>query len=191
MLNIIIFGAPGSGKGTQSEILIGKYGLEHVSTGDLLRAAIKNETELGRAAKGYMDAGQLVPDDLIIGLIEQVLEERKPENGLILDGFPRTVPQGEALEALFVRYNTKVSAVLDLQVPEEELIERLLKRGQDSGRSDDNLETIQKRLSVYHAQTAPLAQYYAQKGLHHALKGNGTLDEVTARLTSVIDTLPR
>lgn len=144
MLNLVIFGAPGSGKGTQSELLIAKYGFEHVSTGDLLRAAIKAETELGRAAKGYIDAGQLVPDELIIGLIERVLEERKPKEGLILDGFPRTVPQAEALEALLAKYGTKVHAVLDLQVAEEELVERLLKRGAESGRSDDNLETDRK-----------------------------------------------
>lgn len=189
MLNIIIFGAPGSGKGTQSEVLIEKYGFDHVSTGDLLRAAIKNETELGKAAKGYMDAGQLVPDELIIGLIERVLEERKPKVGLILDGFPRTIPQADALSALFAKYDTAVHAVLDLQVADEELVERLLKRGEASGRSDDNLETIQKRLAVYHAQTAPLASYYADKGLHHAIQGTGAISEITERLAKVIDGL--
>lgn len=189
MLNLVIFGAPGSGKGTQSELLIQKYGLEHVSTGDLLRAAIKAETELGLIAKRYIDAGQLVPDDLIIGLIERVLEERKPKVGLILDGFPRTVPQAEALEALLAKYNTAVHAVLDLKVDEEELIDRLLKRGQASGRTDDNLETIQKRLSVYHEQTAPLAEYYAGKGVHHALYGVGSVSEITERIASVIDQL--
>lgn len=189
MLNLIIFGAPGSGKGTQSEILIEKYGLDHISTGDLLRAAIKAETELGKAAKGYIDAGQLVPDELIIGLIERVLEERKPKVGLILDGFPRTIPQAEALDALLEKYNTAIHAVLDLQVDEAELIDRLLKRGQASGRSDDNLETIQKRLGVYHAQTAPLAQHYASKGLHHALVGTGSISDITDRLSAVIDSL--
>lgn len=189
MLNLVIFGAPGSGKGTQSELLIEKYGLDHVSTGDLLRSAIKNETELGKAAKGYMDAGQLVPDELIIGLIERVLEERRPKVGLILDGFPRTVPQAIALEELLAKYNTQVHAVLDLQVADEELVQRLLKRGQDSGRSDDNLETIQKRLAVYHAQTAPLAEHYASKGVHHALVGTGEISEITERISKVIDSL--
>lgn len=189
MLNLVIFGAPGSGKGTQSEMLIEKYGFEHVSTGDLLRAAIKAETELGKAAKGYIDAGQLVPDDLIIGLIERVLEERRPKAGLILDGFPRTVAQAEALDTLLAKYNTAVHAVLDLQVAEDELVHRLLKRGQESGRSDDNLETIQKRLAVYHAQTAPLAEYYAQKGVHHALEGMGAIGEITGRIAAVIDSL--
>lgn len=189
MLNVIIFGAPGSGKGTQSELLIEKYGFDHISTGDLLRAAIKNETELGKAAKGYMDAGQLVPDELIIGLIDAVLAERKPKVGLILDGFPRTIPQADALTELFAKYDTAVHAVLDLQVPDAELVDRLLKRGQDSGRSDDNLETIQKRLGVYHAQTAPLAEYYAERGLHHALQGTGAVAEITERIAAVIDTL--
>lgn len=189
MLNLVIFGAPGSGKGTQSEVLIQKYGFDHISTGDLLRAAIKAQTELGIAAKSYIDAGQLVPDDLIIGLIEGVLSERKSVAGLILDGFPRTVAQAEALDGLFAKYGTKVHAVLDLQVKEEELVERLLKRGQESGRSDDNLETIQKRLSVYHAQTAPLADYYARQGVHYALEGSGAMSDITARISAVIDQL--
>ena len=140
MLNLVIFGAPGSGKGTQSEVLIEKYGFDHISTGDILRAEIRQESELGKAAKSYMDAGQLVPDSLIIDMIEKVLRERKPKKGIILDGFPRTVAQAEALDALFAKLDTQVHAVLDLQVAEDELVERLLKRGQDSGRSDDNLE---------------------------------------------------
>lgn len=189
MLNVIIFGAPGSGKGTQSEVLIQKYGFDHVSTGDLLRAAIKSETELGKAAKSYMDAGQLVPDELIIGLIDSVLAERKPKVGLILDGFPRTIPQADALAELFAKYDTAVHAVLDLQVADEELVERLVKRGAESGRSDDNLETIQKRLAVYHAQTAPLADYYAERGLHYAIQGTGAVADITERLAAVIDGL--
>ena len=148
MLNLVIFGAPGSGKGTQSEILIEQYGLDHISTGDILRGEIKAGSELGKAAKGYIDAGQLVPDGLIIDMIEKVLGERKPKKGIILDGFPRTVAQAEALDALFAKLGTRVHAVLDLQVEEAELIDRLLKRGQESGRSDDNLETIQKRLTL-------------------------------------------
>ena len=135
MLNLVIFGAPGSGKGTQSEVLIEKYGFDHISTGDILRAEIRQESELGKAAKSYMDAGQLVPDSLIIDMIEKVLRERKPKKGIILDGFPRTVAQAEALDALFAKLDTQVHAVLDLQVAEDELVERLLKRGQDSGRS--------------------------------------------------------
>lgn len=189
MLNLVIFGAPGSGKGTQSEVLIEKYGFDHISTGDILRAEIRQESELGRAAKSYMDAGQLVPDSLIIDMIEKVLRERKPKKGIILDGFPRTVAQAEALDALFAKLDTQVHAVLDLQVAEDELVERLLKRGQDSGRSDDNLETIQKRLGVYHAQTAPIAAHYAQQGVHHAIQGSGAISDITARIAHVLDTL--
>lgn len=189
MLNLVIFGAPGSGKGTQSEILIEQYGLDHISTGDILRGEIKVGSELGKAAKGYIDAGQLVPDGLIIDMIEKVLGERKPKKGIILDGFPRTVAQAEALDALFAKLGTRVHAVLDLQVEEAELIDRLLKRGQESGRSDDNLETIQKRLGVYHAQTAPIAAHYAQQGVHHAIQGSGAISDITARIARVLDTL--
>ena len=189
MLNLVIFGAPGSGKGTQSEILIEQYGLDHISTGDILRGEIKAGSELGKAAKGYIDAGQLVPDGLIIDMIENVLGERKPKKGIILDGFPRTVAQAEALDALFAKLGTRVHAVLDLQVEEAELIDRLLKRGQESGRSDDNLETIQKRLGVYHAQTAPIAAHYAQQGVHHAIQGSGAISDITARIARVLDTL--
>ena len=189
MLNLVIFGAPGSGKGTQSEVLIEKYGFDHISTGDILRAEIRQESELGKAAKSYMDAGQLVPDSLIIDMIEKVLRERKPKKGIILDGFPRTVAQAEALDALFAKLDTQVHAVLDLQVAEDELVERLLKRGQDSGRSDDNLEPIQKRLGVYHAQTAPIAAHYAQQGVHHAMQGSGAISDITARIACVLDTL--
>ncbi len=191
MLNLVIFGAPGSGKGTQSEILIEQYGLDHISTGDILRGEIKAGSELGKAAKGYIDAGQLVPDGLIIDMIEKVLGERKPKKGIILDGFPRTVAQAEALDALFAKLGTRVHAVLDLQVEEAELIDRLLKRGQESGRSDDNLETIQKRLGVYHAQTAPIAAHYAQQGVHHAIQGSGAISDITARIARVLDTLAR
>lgn len=189
MLNLVIFGAPGSGKGTQSEILIEQYGLDHISTGDILRGEIKAGSELGKAAKGYIDAGQLVPDGLIIDMIEKVLGERKPKKGIILDGFPRTVAQAEALDALFAKLGTRVHAVLDLQVEEAELIDRLLKRGQESGRSDDNLETIQKRLGVYHVQTAPIAAHYAQQGVHHAIQGSGAISDITARIARVLDTL--
>ena len=189
MLNLVIFGAPGSGKGTQSEILIEQYGLDHISTGDILRGEIKAGSELGKAAKVYIDAGQLVPDGLIIDMIEKVLGERKPKKGIILDGFPRTVAQAEALDALFAKLGTRVHAVLDLQVEEAELIDRLLKRGQESGRSDDNLETIQKRLGVYHAQTAPIAAHYTQQGVHHAIQGSGAISDITARIARVLDTL--
>ena len=186
MLNLVIFGAPGSGKGTQSEVLIEQFGFDHISTGDLLRAEIKQGSELGKSAKSYIDAGQLVPDSLIIGMIEKVLQERQPKKGLILDGFPRTVAQAEALDALYAKHGTAVHAVLDLQVAEDELIQRLLKRGEESGRSDDNLETIQSRLDVYHTQTAPLATHYISEGKHAAIKGTGSIEDIFNRIVEVI-----
>ncbi|KGO00084.1 adenylate kinase [Porphyromonas macacae] len=189
MTNIVIFGAPGSGKGTQSENLIKRYGFKHVSTGDLLRAEIKQDTELGQVAKRYIDKGQLVPDEYIIQMIEHLLSQLQKEAGLIFDGFPRTVAQAVALDDLLVHHQTKVDVVLDLKVPQEELIDRLLKRGQISGRSDDNLETIKKRLLVYHNQTAPLASYYANKGVLKTIEGTGTVSEIGDRIVRVVDAL--
>ncbi len=186
MFNIVIFGAPGSGKGTQSEELIARYGFKHVSTGDLLRAEIKAGTALGCEAKSYIDKGQLVPDDTIIGMIENLLNGLKQEKGIILDGFPRTIPQAEALDKLMKAHNTQIDVMLELEVPEQELVDRLLKRGEMSGRSDDNLETITQRLAVYHAQTAPLAAYYQQQGIHKAIQGTGTVAEITERIAAVI-----
>ena len=138
MLNIVIFGAPGSGKGTQSEKLIEKYGLKHVSTGDLLRAEIKSNSGLGQLAESYITKGQLVPDEVVIGILEELVQEHNHQNGFIFDGFPRTLAQGEALDAMLAKYGEKVSVVLSLEVADEELIGRLLKRGEISGRSDDN-----------------------------------------------------
>ncbi len=189
MLNLIIFGAPGSGKGTQSELLIKKYNFGHVSTGDLLRAEIKNETKLGLEAKSFIDAGQLVPDAVVIGMIDSWLNAGNGSKGVIFDGFPRTIAQADALAELLAKRNSKINAVLDLQVDEEELIKRLINRGKESGRSDDNLETITKRLETYHNQTSPLADYYKEKGLHHAIKGIGTVEEINSRISEVVDAL--
>ena len=189
MINLILFGAPGSGKGTQSANLVQRYQLMHVSTGDILRAEIKAETELGLKAKTLIEAGHLVPDEVIIGMMEDLVASHPDVKGFVFDGFPRTVAQAEALDALFAKLDTQVHAVLDLQVAEDELVERLLKRGQDSGRSDDNLETIQKRLGVYHAQTAPIAAHYAKKGVHHPIAGSGAITDITARIARVIDAL--
>ena len=189
MLNIVIFGAPGSGKGTQSENLIEHYKLFHISTGDVLRDHIKRGTDLGKTAKGYIDQGQLIPDELMIGILAQVIDENKEQahNGVIFDGFPRTIPQAEALESLLKERNTSVSAVIGLEVPEQELIDRLVKRGQMSGRSDDNEETIRKRLDVYHSQTSPLQEYYKEKGLYKAIKGIGTIDGIFNDIKAAID----
>ncbi len=188
MLNIVIFGAPGSGKGTQSEKITEKYGIRHISTGDVLREEIKNGTELGKTAKRYIDEGQLLPDELIIDILASVLDSMKGHNGVIFDGFPRTIPQAEALKKLLQDRGQDITAMLDLNVPEEELITRLLKRGQESGRADDNMETIKKRLDVYKSQTFPLIEYYKKEGKYNHIKGVGALDDIFRDIAAVIET---
>ena len=187
MLNIVIFGAPGSGKGTQSELIIKEYGLDHISTGDVLRSEIKNETELGKIAKGFIEQGQLVPDELIVDMLAKVLDSKENSKGVIFDGFPRTIPQAKALKEMLNKRGTDVSIMLNLQVEEEELINRLLERGKVSGRSDDNLETIKSRLEVYHNQTAPLADYYVGEGKHVAIKGMGSIEEIFDRIKEAVN----
>ena len=182
MLNVILFGAPGSGKGTQSENLISKYNLAHISTGDVLRAEMKNGTELGKLAEGYISQGQLVPDEVVIGMLGNVLDSKKGAAGVIFDGFPRTIAQGVALDKMLEERNQKVSIVVSLEVDEPELIDRLIKRGQQSGRSDDNLETIKSRLDVYHNQTSPLKEEYSKSGKLVSVKGVGTVDEIFGRI---------
>jgi adenylate kinase len=191
MLNIVIFGAPGSGKGTQSDKIIEHYKLFHISTGDVLRDNIRRGTELGKTAKGYIDQGQLVPDELIIDILAQVLDENKENarEGVIFDGFPRTIPQAEALEQLLADRGTKIDAVVGLEVPEEELIKRILLRGQMSGRADDNEETARKRLEVYHNQTSPLKAYYEQQGKYRAINGLGSIDGIFESISETLDSL--
>ena len=189
MLNIVIFGAPGSGKGTQSDKLIEHYKLFHISTGDVLRDNIRRGTDLGMTAKGYIDQGQLVPDELIIDILAQVLDENKEQatQGVIFDGFPRTIPQAEALERLLADRGTKIDAVVGLEVPEDELIKRILLRGQMSGRADDNEETARKRLEVYHNQTSPLKAYYEEQGKYRAINGLGTIDGIFELIKDALD----
>ena len=189
MLNIVIFGAPGSGKGTQSELIIAEYGIDHISTGDVLRSEMKNETELGKIAKDYIEKGQLVPDELIVDMLAKVLDSKVNSKGVIFDGFPRTIPQAKALKEMLNKRGTDVSVMLNLQVEEEELIKRLLERGKVSGRSDDNLETIKSRLDVYHKQTAPLADYYIGEGKHVAIEGMGTVEEIFGRIKEAVNNL--
>lgn len=189
MKNIIIFGAPGSGKGTQSDLLVKKYGFRHISTGDVLRAEIKNGTELGQTAKSFIDKGQLIPDSLMVSILAATYDNLLPCEGVIFDGFPRTIPQAEALQGMLAERNTKVSTVLELQVADELLTERLLLRGKTSGRADDNEETIKARLDVYHKQTAPLAAWYAERGLLERVNGVGSLEEINAVLCAAIDNL--
>ncbi len=191
MLNIVIFGAPGSGKGTQSDKLIEHYQLFHISTGDVLRDNIRRGTDLGKIAKGYIDQGQLVPDELIIDILAQVLDENKDKasKGVIFDGFPRTIPQAEALEQLLADRGTKIDAVVGLEVPEDELIKRILLRGQMSGRSDDNEETARKRLDTYHNQTSPLKAFYEEQGKYIAINGLGTIDGIFGLIKESLDNL--
>ncbi|MDR2120707.1 MAG: adenylate kinase [Tannerella sp.] len=186
MLNIVIFGAPGSGKGTQSELLIKKYGLDYISTGNVLREAIRAGSESGKLAKGYMDEGKLVPDAVILQLISDFLNHLPASKGIIFDGFPRTIFQAKALKELLEERGTDVTIMLDLQVDDEELIKRLLERGRISGRTDDNLETIQSRLDVYHTQTAPLATYYISEDKRIVVKGTGSVDEISQRIDAAI-----
>jgi len=190
MKNIVIFGAPGSGKGTQSEQLIAKYGFEHISTGDVLRNEIKNGTELGKTAKSFIDNGQLIPDDLMINILASVYDSfGKEHKGVIFDGFPRTIPQAEALKVMLAERGHKVAAMIELEVPDDVLMERLLKRGQLTGRADDNEETIKKRLVVYYSQTAPLIEWYKNEGLHYHIKGYGELATITADVCKVVDNI--
>ena len=191
MLNIVIFGAPGSGKGTQSDKIIDKYHLFHISTGDVLRDNMRRGTELGKVAKGYIDQGQLVPDELIIDLLAQVLDENKDKaaDGVIFDGYPRTIPQAEALEQLLADRGTRIDAVVGLEVPDEELIKRILLRGQLSGRADDNEETARKRLEENYNQTSPLKAYYEEQGKYLAINGMGTIDGIFDQIRKELDNL--
>lgn len=179
MYNLVVFGAPGSGKGTQSARLIDEYGLYHISTGELLRDHIVRGTELGRVADEYISQGHLIPDELMIDILEHTLDEN-PEtaNGVIFDGFPRTIPQAKALKEMLARRGAKVNAVVGLEVDDNELIDRLLKRGEESGRSDDNLDAINERLKVYHGQTAPLRDYYTDEGKYYGIKGSGAINDI-------------
>jgi adenylate kinase len=187
MKNIVIFGAPGSGKGTQSDLIIEKYGLGHISTGEVLRAEIKNGTELGNIAKGFIDNGQLIPDELMIDILADAYDKFPAGKGVIFDGFPRTIAQAEALKQMLNSRGQDVTAMIELDVPEAELMTRLLKRGEESGRADDNEETIKKRLVVYAEQTAPLKDWYKNDGKHCYINGLGDLDRIFADIVAAID----
>lgn len=179
MLNLVLFGAPGSGKGTQSAKLIDQYGLYHISTGEVLRDHIARKTPLGITADKYISKGNLIPDDLIIDLLKDVIDnDAKDAKGIVFDGFPRTIPQAEALKKILEERGTKLHAVVGLEVPEDELIDRMLKRGQQTGRADDNLETIKNRLEVYHNQTQPLKEYYLNEDSYLPINGSGDVKEI-------------
>jgi len=188
MFNLILFGPPGSGKGTQSEQLIARYGLKHLSTGDLLRSEISRQTALGLEAKKFMDKGQLVPDEVVIGMISSALDEHPGARGFLFDGFPRTSAQAEALDKLLELKNTSISVMLALDVSEEELVKRLLKRGETSGRSDDNNEqVIRARIVEYHNKTAAVADYYKQFDKVVMVPGEGSIAHIFNSLCKEID----
>lgn len=188
MLNIVIFGAPGSGKGTQSDKIIAEYGVEHISTGDVLRGEIKNNTELGKIAAQYINDGKLVPDSLIIDMLAATLDAKgKDIKGVIFDGFPRTIAQAEALNAMLAERGQAVSTVIGLEVEDAELIKRIILRGQTSGRADDNEETAKKRLNTYYSQTLPLKDFYIKEGKYAKIQGMGTIDEIFASIKQAID----
>jgi adenylate kinase len=188
MFNLILFGPPGSGKGTQSEKLVEKYGLVHLSTGNLLREEISNKTPLGIEAKNFIDKGQLVPDEVVIGMIDSSLEHHKDAAGFLFDGFPRTAAQADALDKLLSLKKTEIGLLVALDVSEDELVKRLLNRGKTSGRSDDTNESvIHQRLAVYRNETAPIADHYKKLKRFQPIKGEGTVDEIFNAICQVID----
>lgn len=189
MINLILFGPPGSGKGTQCTGIAERYGLHTVSTGNILRNEIKLGTPHGILAKEHIDKGNLVPDEVIVEIIEDVLLAHPEAKGFLFDGFPRTVGQAKALDEMMERNGKGVDALLELSVPDEQLLERLIKRKEIERRSDDNIDTINNRLNVYHRQTKPIIHHYAGKGLHYHIDGVGAIEEVAERLRKVVDEL--
>jgi adenylate kinase len=186
-MRLVLFGAPGSGKGTQAARLRQDLGIPHISTGDLLRAEIKAETELGKKAKSIMDAGQLLSDDIMLGIIEDRLGQPDARPGFILDGYPRNIAQAEALDGVLARIGQPLDVVIKLDVPNEAIVDRCVVRFNKEGRADDNPDTVKKRLAIYADQTAPVADFYRERGKLQVVDGVGELDEVTARIKAVLE----
>ncbi|HVD97298.1 MAG TPA: adenylate kinase [Cytophagaceae bacterium] len=188
MLNIVLFGPPGAGKGTQSEKLIAKYNLVHLSTGDLFRKHLGEGTELGKLAQKYMNEGKLVPDEVVIGMVAEKIKENPNAKGVIFDGFPRTVPQAEALDKVLNDQKTPISGMVALEVEEGELKKRIRERGKTSGRADDQDEDkINTRIKVYMDETIPVAKYYEKQGKYHAINGIGEIEEIFSNISQKID----
>lgn len=183
-MRIIIFGPPGAGKGTQAKLISEEYEIPHLSTGNIFRSAIKNETKLGKEVKVILDAGDLVPDEKVVGLVEEELQDDKYDDGYILDGFPRTVPQAKAFDDILEKNDASLSAFLQLQVPEQELIDRILSRGE--GRTDDTKEGVKKRLKVYKEETEPVLDYYRKKGAVKEVDGTGSIEEIFGRIIKTL-----
>jgi len=215
-MNLILLGAPGAGKGTQAKAIVEKYNIPQISTGDMLRDAVAKGTELGKKAKEYMDKGELVPDEVVIGIVKDRLQEKDTEKGFILDGFPRTLKQAEALDEMLAELNKSIDAVINIAVPEEEVVKRIVNRrsckncgavyhliykppkeegkcdkcgGELYQRDDDKEETVRERFSVYRSQTEPLIEYYSKKGLVKNIDGTKSIDEVTADVLKVLESL--
>lgn len=192
MINIVLFGAPGCGKGTQAQRLKAHYGIDHVSTGEVIREHIRRATELGRRMESCIAQGKLAPDGIVIGMIEEYVAAHREAKGCIFDGFPRTTVQAEAFDEILAEHGLKVDAMVDIHVPEEELVRRILLRGKESGRADDaSEEVIRGRLDVYRKQTAVVSDFYAAQGKYASVDGTGTMEEVFARVVAVIDGLEK
>lgn len=188
MLNLILFGKPGSGKGTQASLIKNKYNLVHISTGDVFRKNMTNKTDLGMLAKGYMEKGELVPDEVTVNMLKEELEDHLPCEGFIFDGFPRTSYQAEKLDALLTKYSLNIHLTIALDVDKETLIKRLLNRGKSSGRADDQSEDkINKRLQEYDKKTKPLIEFYTKQNKYKSINGIGEMDDITARIVNLLD----
>lgn len=187
MANIVIFGPPGSGKGTQSQRINEKYKLHHISTGEMLRDRIERGTELGKLADSYISKGNLVPDDVIISMLEKEMDRPEAAEGVILDGFPRTVPQAMALGEMLKKRGSAIDHVIGLEVPDEMVTQRLLNRGKESGRSDDNSDAIKQRLDVYHNTTIPVRDYYTKQGLYRPIDGSKEIEEIFRQIKDLMD----
>lgn len=188
MINIVLFGAPGCGKGTQAQRLKERYGIDHVSTGEVIRGEIRRGTELGRSMESYIAQGKLAPDEIVIGMIANYVAEHLDAKGCIFDGFPRTTVQAEEFDKILAKHGLKVDIMVDIHVPEEELVHRILLRGKESGRADDaSEEVIRDRLKVYHDQTAVVSDFYAAQGKYASVDGIGSIDEVFDRIAGIVD----
>lgn len=188
MINIVLFGAPGCGKGTQAQRLKERYGIDHVSTGEVIRGEIRRGTELGRSMESYIAQGKLAPDEIVIGMIANYVAEHLDAKGCIFDGFPRTTVQAEEFDKILAKHGLKVDVMVDIHVPEEELVRRILLRGKESGRADDaSEEVIRDRLKVYHDQTAVVSDFYAAQGKYASVDGIGSIDEVFDRIAGIVD----
>lgn len=187
MFNIVIFGPPGAGKGTQSKLIIDKYKLLHLSTGDILRAEMKENTPLGNEARKLIEKGDLVPDEIVIKMVKNKIENNLDQKGFIFDGFPRTYEQAEALDGILEENGSSVTVMISLDVPEEELVKRLLKRAEEEGRADDNIDVIKNRIKVYNEVTSQVADYFGKSNRYRSVKGTGSVEEIFGRISKIIE----